>query len=123
MSTIFRNLLRLTGALSLLTTATIALALPSYANPMPHSVDNGAPPVVRVHHLRQLSVFIDDEHNVLTTPCVLKVGWTLHGVGYVTGDFRVVGLTPHGAVDIVTLDRLPKPPQDSEVLDFTVNIP
>ena len=64
-------------------------------------------------------VFIDDEHGVLTTPCVVYPGEVLHGVGYVTGTYRIMSVTPDGPVFLVTLSPAPVPPQSSEVLDFT----
>ena len=69
------------------------------------------------------NVFIDDEHGVLTTPCVVYPGETLHGIGYVTGTFTITSVRPHGPVFLVTLSPAPVPPQSSEVLDFTTSRP
>jgi hypothetical protein len=69
------------------------------------------------------NVFIDDEHGVLTTPCVVYPGEVLHGVGYVTGTFRITSVKPHGPVFKVTLSPFPVAPQSSEVLDFTTSRP
>lgn len=74
------------------------------------------PAAARVHHP---AVFIDDEHGVLTTPCVVHQGEVLHGVGYVTGTFTITSVTPDGPVFLVTLSPAPVSPQSSEVLDFT----
>ena len=63
-------------------------------------------------------VFIDDEHGVLTTPCVVYPGEVLHGYGYVTGTFTVTSVTPDGPLSRVTLSPAPVPPQSSEVLAF-----
>ena len=65
------------------------------------------------------NVFIDDEHGVLTTPCVVYPGETLHGIGYVTGTFTITSVHADGPVLKVTLSPAPVPPQSSEVLDFT----
>ena len=64
------------------------------------------------------AVFIDDEHGVLTTPCVVFAGEVLHGVGYVTGTFTITSVHADGPVFLVTLSPAPVPPQSSEVLDF-----
>ncbi|HEV2260569.1 MAG TPA: hypothetical protein VGS06_46285 [Streptosporangiaceae bacterium] len=74
------------------------------------------PAAARVHHP---AVFIDDEHGILTTPCVVHPGEVLHGAGYVTGTFTVTSVTPHGPVFLVTLSPAPAAPQSSEVLGFT----
>jgi hypothetical protein len=63
--------------------------------------------------------WIDDEHGVLTTPCVVFKGEVLHMFGYVTGAVTVTSVKPDGPVDRVTLSPAPHPPQSSEVLDFT----
>jgi hypothetical protein len=82
-------------------------------------------PAFKVHHhhhhpkpVHYPNVFIDDEHGVLTTPCVVHAGEALHGIGYVTGTFTITSVTADGPVDLVTLSPAPVPPQSSEVLDF-----
>jgi len=101
---------------SVLALAAVLLAvLPAAACPKP----------VHHHHPRPVyprlaypNVFLDDEHGVLTTPCDVYPGETLHGVGLVTGTFTILSVTPDGPVYRVTLSPAPVPPQSSEVLDF-----
>jgi hypothetical protein len=64
------------------------------------------------------NVFLDDEHGVLTTPCAVVPGETLHGIGLVTGKYIITSVRPDGPVNLVTVSPALMPPQASEVLDF-----
>jgi hypothetical protein len=92
--------------------AVLAVALPASAAVVPH-----------LNCITQ-SVFVIDNHGVLTTPDFLYRGETLHGKGPVAGHtFTVVSVTPAGPLYRVVLSPAPKldPPQASTLLDFTAS--